>query len=83
MQFGRGDFYYVTKLKPPTTNITVDSEIADAIWMPLSKFRLETKQEMLQEVIKLIDNNVKGMDEKVLNSIITTRKPFKCYFATK
>ena len=51
--------------------------------MPLSKFRLETKQEMLQEVIKLIDNNVKGMDEKILNSIITTRKPFKCYFATK
>jgi ADP-ribose pyrophosphatase YjhB (NUDIX family) len=83
IQFGRGDLYFICRLEPETYDVKVDEEIEDAKWMTLKEFRESNKHEMLSQVLDLVEQQMVGLEEKMMRSVITTRPPFRFYFTRK
>jgi ADP-ribose pyrophosphatase YjhB (NUDIX family) len=80
VQFGRGDMYFICRLRALSHDIVVEDEIDDAKWMDINEFKLQTKHELLSQVIHLIECNAVGLEEKVMKSVLSSRPPFKFYF---
>lgn len=78
--FDRSDVYTICRLKPLSTDIKVDDEIADAKWMPLEEYRSTVKQPMLRIAIDLARTGNKGLKETTIASIIPGRLPYKLYY---
>lgn len=59
MQFGNSDLYFICRLIPKAgTKAEIDKcshEIADACWMPLERFKKETRHSMLAIVADMLD----------------------------
>jgi ADP-ribose pyrophosphatase YjhB (NUDIX family) len=87
VQFGRGDIYAVCRLDleagstaGPETKISIDDEIDDAQWMPLSTFEAQNKNRMLDYVVALLQEGHPGLRETLIESTVPHRKAYKLYY---
>ena len=90
IQFGRSDVYVVCKLSLGRNNnqldsiekqmeITVDQEIDNAKWVPLSEFKALNKHPMLACVADILLADAPGFIETEMPSPVKNRGPFKLY----
>ena len=79
VQFGRGDFYIICKLKALSRLITVDAEIDDAMWMNFEEFVALNQHPMLKKVLaNLVSKNTPFIEE-IMPSPILSRGLFRLY----
>lgn len=82
VQFGCvSDVYLIclmSLVNPVEHQITIDSEIEDACWMPLVEFREKNNHPMLEQALKVV-NEGKGLEENVMESTLKNRPKFRLY----
>lgn len=83
MQWGRGDIYVVCKCDPMSSDIKVDSEIDDAMWMPVPEYQQQAKAEMMKKIMQDLpmyaDTKAGELRESTMTSIVPGRGSFKFY----
>jgi ADP-ribose pyrophosphatase YjhB (NUDIX family) len=92
IQFGRSDVYVICKMSlgrkkvhdqsdsiEKQMEITVDQEIDNAKWVPLSEFKALNKHPMLACVADILLADAPGLIETEMPSPVKNRGPFKLY----
>ena len=81
VQWGRGDMYIICRCEPHSRAITVDSEIADAQWMPLPAFEKDNTHPLLAKILEDLRTTGESaaFHETTMKSVVPGRAPFKFY----
>jgi hypothetical protein len=82
VQWGRDDLYAVCRLEllDEAQEICVDTkELDDACWMPLTDFKAQNKNAMLDYVADLLLHDHPGFMETEMSSTVPHRRDYKLY----
>lgn len=89
VQFGRSDIYIICQLRAESSDIRVDPEIDEAMWMDIAEFRAQTRHPMLLKISEILlltrkkehdgRMTMTGFVGETMPSSIRGKEPFTLY----